>query len=177
MSKRALTALLAFVAVAVFVGTIVVTRETTPSLTREELLTYQDAIHPLMSDGGRTVEQGMKPGVPDVRAGKVATSEAEGWVTALQAVREQVVAVEAPPALRDAARLFREALDSYVDAADALRRATGDADRRETLVDFAVTTAESADRTYDEASLILQNWRRRLGLGSTAEFPDPTPAP
>jgi len=175
VSKRVLTAVLAFVAVAVGVVTVVLARDTEPAVTREELLLYQAEIYPPLANGGRTVEQGMKPAVPDVRAGKVAASEAEGWVMSLRAVREEVLLVDVPPGLRDAAGLFATALDKYVEAAETFQQAAGaGAAERDTLVDAAVALAEEADRAYDDASRVIQQWRRRLGLGPSAQFPDPT---
>lgn len=178
MSKRVLTAVLALVAVAVGIVTVVLSRDTKPAVSREELLLYQAEIYPPLANGGRTVEQGMKPALDDLRAGKVAAAEADGWVRSLVAVRDEVRLVDVPPGLRDAAALFSDALDRYVSAAETLRQSVdADGERRGTLVDAGVVLAQQADRSYDNASRIIQQWRRRLGLPPTPDFPDPTSSP
>jgi hypothetical protein len=150
-----------------------------PSLTAKQLVAYQAAIHPPLSDGGRTVEQGMKPALADITDGgqvpvSAIAAESDRWVADLNAVRAKVAAVPPPGELRDAAALFDRALERYVAAAAAFGRAArAPVEQRQALLDEGIASAREADRTYDDASRVIQQWRRRLGLGATSDFPDP----
>lgn len=171
----ALIAAAGFAAVATVIG-----GDKKPSgLTRAELETYQSAIAPVMQEGGRTVELGMKPAIKDlaepggVPAAAIA-GESDAWIRDLTSVRTRVAAVTPPKALAEAHRLFDAALGEYLAAAALFGRAArAPAAERRALIDHGLDTAERADDTYDAASRIIQRWRRDLGLGATADFPDP----
>jgi hypothetical protein len=180
--RRRVVAAVVVTAVAVSVAAAVaaVARRPEP-LTAKRLAAYTDAIAPPLSDGGRVVEQGMKPGVADllnrhaVPPATIAVEAAE-WERELTRVRGAVAAVPVPPGLGEAAALFDRALAGYVEAAELFRRAAlAPEGQRRAIADRGFTAAEAADRTYDAASRIVQRERRRLGLGPTATLPDPTP--
>jgi hypothetical protein len=156
----------------------------TPGLTAAELTAYTEAVLPALSDGGKTIEQGMKPALAALSGSDknvppaAVAGEAQAWVRDLRDVRGRVAAVPAPAALREAARLFDTALGQYVAAAETFGLAAAATGRERTqLVDQGVATARAGDATYDDASRIIQDLRRRLGLGPTADFPDPSASP
>jgi hypothetical protein len=158
VSRRILPAVVALV---VAVGAVLAVRLATAgdALTSAELVAYQAAIHPPLSEGGRLVQERLKPAAP---AG-TPVAEADGWARELDAIRARVAAVDPPDELAGAHRLFDTALAQYAETARLVADGSGD----------AVAAGERADATYDDASRILQRERRRLGLGATAEFPDP----
>lgn len=154
-----------------------------PRLTADELLAYQAAVHPALRDGGQTVEQGMKPAVADLRdpggvPPEAIADEADAWTRDLAAVRAKVAAVPVPAGLREVAAGFDAALARYLAAAAAFGRAARAPEReRAALIEEGVAIAREADRHYDDASRVLQRLRRDLGLGATADFPDPVTSP
>ena len=160
MSRRAVAALAALLVAG---GAIVAVRLATAvgdALTTGQLVAYQAAIHPPLSEGGRLVQERLKPA-----AGAAApVADAEGWARELDAIRAKVAAVDPPSRLGEAHRLFDAALAAYAGAARLIADGSPG----------AVAAGERADATYDDASRILQRERRRLGLGPSAEFPDPS---
>jgi hypothetical protein len=155
--------------------------EDRPALTAAELEAYTGAVHPVLSRGGQVVERDMKPAVrvlAEPRADAKAVREgAPLWVRRLTTARADVAAVPPPPALAGLPAMFDRALELYIQAAGLLgaaARTTGD-ERTRTL-DEAVAKARAADRAYDDASRVIQDWRRRLGLDPSPQFPDPSPS-
>lgn len=147
-------------------------------LTVQELTAYQQAIASPLREGGATVQLQIKPRLTDLDKGTVAPDvvvvESASWVRQLTRVRTAVAAAAAPPQLAGASRLFDEALVGYIRAATLFGKAAAapPADRPE-LLRRGIEVATAADKTYDEASRILQRLRRQLGMGRTSEFPDP----
>lgn len=154
-----------------------------PPLTADQLLAYERAVIPHLKDGGRTVEQGMKPGVDDLLNRHVVppatiAAEADRWAADLTRVRDTVNGIDPPRALAEAGRLFVTALDTYIRAARTFGEAARAPEaRRREIANRGYDLGRDADRTYDAASRILQTERRRLGLGPSPDFPDPTPTP
>lgn len=155
--------------------------EETPrdTLTAVELQAYQGLITPHLTEGGKIVQLGMKPAMTDlatpggIPAATIA-GEADAWVAALTGVRQRVAAVIPPEQLREAHRLFDEALGRYLEAARLFGQAArAPAAEQRAAIDRGIAVAEIADDVYDAASRILQRLRRELGLGVTADFPDP----
>jgi hypothetical protein len=154
-------------------------RDRPAELTRAQLTSYQAAIVGPLRDGGAIIQKGMKPGVADLASRHVVppaaiVGEAQAWVAALTRVRSKLAVVAPPPQLRKASQLFDQALVGYLQAAMLFGQAAGaNGDQRKALLTRGYATAEAADRTYDQASRILQRSRRHLGLGPTVDFPDP----
>jgi hypothetical protein len=151
-------------------------------LTAAELTSYTGAVLPPLREGGRVVEQEMKPTIGDLVSGKLTGTTFAGrvdtWLADLSRVRGEVAAVPPPAELRPAATGFDDALGRYLAAAEAFRAAAlAPAARRQAALDHGYAVATEADHRYDTASAVIQGWRRRLGLGPTADFPDPTPTP
>lgn len=160
----------------------VATRHDHPALTSVQVVTYQKAILDPLKDGGRVVEQDMKPTVNDFAAGTVSAPDfakrAEGWVADLARIRATVAAVPAPEALRPVAAAFDRALVRYADAARAFHdAAVPPGARRADLLKAAYGIAADADTRYDDASALLQRARQKAGLDPTSDFPNPSPTP
>ena len=154
-----------------------------PTLTRQELEAYEKAVVPLLREGGQVVELGMKAGVTDLSKpggvpAEAIAGESDAWIRVLNTVRDELALMTPPPALAEAHRLFGDALRRYVEAARIFGEAArGPAAGRQAVIDRGLDIAESADDVYDAASAIVQRWRRDLGLGPSADFPDPTASP
>lgn len=159
---------------------VVLTACGSPGLSKARLVSYESAIAAPLKDGGRTVEQGMKPALADLNVDHVTppamiAREARQWVADLTDVRARVAAVTPPAQLRAVSRGFDEALTLYVEAARWFERAaTADALQRSALLDKGYAAAKRADAAYDAASRLLQTARHRVGLGSSPDFPDPS---
>lgn len=180
MRKRLVAAVAAVVVVGAGVGVYAVTRpDPKPALTAAALTAYEQAILPSLRDGGRVIEQGVKPDLGDLGSGKISgtafADHADGFLAELERVRTAVAAVTPPSPLRPAADGFDAALARYEQAvrefkAAALTPRAG----REAALAKGYATAQSADTLYDSAGAVIQRWRVRLGLGTSADFPSPS---
>lgn len=131
---------------------------------RRAVTAYDEALQPLLGDGGQVVAQGLKPGVADVAEGalddEVLARMANGWVASLRDVTADVAALPAPPPLEEVSVRYERALRTYVRAAEALAaatRATGD--ERAGLVEAAAAFGRTADRLFDEAEAAMSAHR------------------
>ena len=134
---------------------------------RRAVTAYDEALQPLLADGGQVVAEGLKPGVSDVAEGafddEVLARMASGWVAALRDVAADVAALPAPVTLDHVAVRYERALLAYVSAAEALAAAvevTGD--ERAELVEAAAELGRTADRLFDEAETAMDEHRNRV---------------
>ena len=149
------------------------------SVSESALLAYEKAILPLVQDGGRTVQQGMKPALEDLQYRHVVppahiAQEAEAWLRTLRRIRQQLAAVHAPDGLGPAHAAFLQALDEYAGAAETFRAAAlaPAGAGRDGHIEEGIAQAQQADRTYDRGSAVLQSARRSAGLESSPYFPE-----
>ena len=184
MRTRALVGAVAAVAVAALaVTSFAMTRDRgarKPPVTKEQLVAWENAVLPVLQDGGKTVEQGMKAALDDlvdkhVVPPYVIAKEAAGWVSALRDVQTRLAVVPTPPALTPAVTDFQAALDEYVRAAEDFRKAAlapagPDRDR---FVASGRSHGEAADDVYDRGGALVQRFRHDLGMPSSAFFPEP----
>ena len=145
---------------------------------RESYLRYESAVLPLVREGGRVVQQEMKPSIRELGAGEItermAHDRVAGWRTAFTRLGADLMALDPPGFLGDIERRWTAAVDGYLKIPDLFERAvtqTGDARAR--LLTEAAAAGESADKLFDDAAAVMQYHRRRLGLGSTSQLPDP----
>jgi hypothetical protein len=174
----AITALVA--AVGAGAATAAVTRggSTEPAVSKAALLAYEKQVVPLVQEGGKVVEQGMRPAVHDLQVQHIVPGwqiarEGDGWITNLTEVQRKVARVSTPDGLQPAQDAFLKSLSEYVAAARTFRAAalaTGPA--RTKLLDQGVREAQTADHTYDRGSAVLQGIRHELGLPSNPYFPE-----
>ncbi len=145
---------------------------------RRAYLAYERAVLVPIRDGGRVVQQEMKPSLDQLRRGEITAADARaragGWRRAFAAVRVKVLALTPPSFLRDVELRFLAAIDGYATIAVLFDRAAGeDGAARASLLDAAAAAGRRADTMFDRASSIMQFHRRRLGLGATTKLPDP----
>jgi hypothetical protein len=141
---------------------------------RNAIAAYAAAIDPLVKAGGRIVVEGVKPGVTDLRTGRMSAADfrarASAWRTDMAQVRQKVSALPHPGTLDDAAALFDVALRRYGDAIDAFVTAS-DQTPLATAITAAVPVAEDADRIYDRADALVQRALAQVGLPTRPAFP------
>ena len=121
-----------------------------------EAASYKEKIEPLVYKGGNVVASGLKPGFADIREERypasVLTGMTDAWVSDLEAVRDDIRALEHREALDATHDLYLRALDGYVRVAMTLREAVAaSGEARQGLLDKAATLGRGADRTYDRA--------------------------
>jgi hypothetical protein len=145
---------------------------------RGAYLRYERQILPPLRDGGRIVQQEMKPSLREFADGEItqamALERATGWRGELAKVLADVVAPDPPSFLGDIAARWRKAIAGYRQIPDLFEQAahkTGAARARS--LEQAAGAGTRADKLFDEASAVMQFHRRRLGLGSTTDLPDP----
>ncbi|MCA1833971.1 MAG: hypothetical protein ABR548_04340 [Actinomycetota bacterium] len=134
--------------------------------------TYVETIKPLAKEGGRVVIEGVRPGLSDLVNGRITgetfRSQAKGWRGELEQVRVGFAAAKIPDKLARAAQLFDTSLRGYVAAIDAFVAASFSVgEPLKTAIKSAVPLAERADKTYDEATAILEKERKRVGLADS----------
>ena len=94
--------------------------------------------------------------LPDPGPDEVLVRMADGWVASMRRVQTDLLALEVPRRLTDAAVRVERALHVYVRLAERLRAAAGaQGDERDLLIDEAVLLGQEADRLYDEALTML----------------------
>ena len=176
MRRRAL--LLAGVVLVAAVAFLALTRDDDgPS--RDEVLRYQDDIVDLARRWGRIEVQGMRPAIADLRTegegvpAVTIAGEARAWHSGLSGIREELRDVDVPDGLEAVALGFDDAMGHYLDAARTFESAAEAAPpRREPLIERGVSQVRRGAARYNEASMLLQDARRRVGLPPTDDFPD-----
>jgi hypothetical protein len=147
--------------------------------TRAQEQAFEKAVAPLVTEGGRVVEQGMKPALHDLTTDHVTppsfiAGEANQWQSTLERDGRGVAVVHATGKLRVARDRLVAAIGLYAQAAGQFRSAAlASGAPQQQLIDAGIATAKLGDATYDEGATIVQAVRRSLGLGSSASFPDP----
>lgn len=151
-----------------------------PRLTAAGLQAYESELAPLVRQGGKTVQLGIKPGIDDLRFRHVVPAaliarEADAWVEDLTEVRSKIAQLVADPALGPVTEAFVRALDRYVLASTSFRDAAlaPQPAGRLDLINDGIHLAQQGDRLYDRASAQLQALRLRLGLPASLNFPSP----
>ena len=145
---------------------------------RASYLRYERAILVPIKDGGRLVEQEIKPSFSDLENGSLSASEAIGradaWRGDLRQDRARMVSLTPPAFLRGIQTLWASAMNAYLVIPDLFARAArASGSERTGLIDQAAAAGTRADRLFDNAARAMQFHRRRLGLGVTHDLPDP----
>ena len=145
---------------------------------RKAYLRYESAVLPIVREGGRVVQQEMKPSIRELGGNeitqKTAVDRAAGWRAVFTRIGADLIALDPPGFLGDIGRRWSIAVDGYLkipDLFDQAAKQTGSA--RAALLAQAAAAGDSADKLFDDAAGVLQYHRRRLGLGSTSQLPDP----
>lgn len=145
------------------------------------LTTYTTALRGPTSDGGRIVEEEMKPSIGELSQGQVDPTtfaqRARGWELDLTRVRDELDRIPVPPAIASAGPLFHQAMDAYIAAARLFEQAAAipASAQRDAAIQTAITQAQSADRQYDAAALVVQRALAAAGLQPDSALPNPTP--
>ena len=144
------------------------------------LTAYTDALRAPTSDGGRIVEEEMKPTIGDFTQGSLdATSfaaDARGWQLALRQVKDRIDRIAVPPAIAAAGPLFDAAMDDYIAAARLFEQAAAaPQSQRGAAVQRGIDQARQADNQYDQAALVVQRALAAAGLQPDPALPNPTP--
>ena len=125
---------------------------------------YVADVKPIIEEGGKVVELGIKPALADYASGKETLGElaieSRAWIIALSGVKRKLAAVPAPPELTAAHATYLRSLDQYLDVAKTLQRASRDRGAKRSEVVRRVTRlGDAADDTYDEAVRLVSEHR------------------
>ena len=149
---------------------------------RAAILAYERSVLPAVREAGRIVQQEMKPSLREIVDGTITGQQlldrTGAWQRVFKRVRDDLIALDAPSFLGDIDAGWDAAMGGYlvtVDAFQAIGRA--DPGSLPVAVDRAVSLAEQADALFDRVAGVIQFHRRRLGLGSSTNLPDPSPSP
>lgn len=140
------------------------------SADRSAVRTYEEKIRPLAVDGGRIVQQEIKPRLTDLRQGTVTAqqfgSEAQNWLNQFQRIRREFAAVAHPDRLNETATLYDRALAGYIRSIQAFIEAATkvNAAERDALLSRGADAAEQADNAYDRARETLAKEMKEVGL-------------
>ncbi len=146
------------------------------SADRQAISRYADAIQPLAVDGGRIVQQEIKPRITDLRGGTVSPqqfgSEAQNWLRQFQRIRREFAAAPRPKQLQRTTRLYDEAFDAYIRSIEAFIAAAAlpTAAERDAALAAGAGIAEQADKTYDRARAELAEQMTTAGLDPPPSF-------
>lgn len=144
------------------------------------LTAYTEALRAPTSDGGRVVEEEMKPTIGDFGQGQVDAAafatDARGWQQALRQVKDRIDRIAVPPAIAAAGPLFDAAMDDYIAAARLFEQAAAvPQSQRQEAINRGIDQARAADRQYDQAALVVQRALAAAGLQPDPNLPNPTP--
>lgn len=180
MSRRRRVAIgapiLALLVAAGIAGLVVGNAKANRRAERRAVQDYYATIQPLAFEGGRIVQQEVKPRITDFREGLVRVQqfqdEADNWIRQFRRIRREFADAPHPARLDRAAALYDQALERYIAAFEAFRAAAGLAthpDRVE-AISAAVPIAEEADDLYDRARDALSAVMRDLDLEPPADL-------
>jgi hypothetical protein len=144
---------------------------------RAAYLAYEKAVLIPIKDGGRIVQEEMKPSLREISDGSISGDQlagrAETWRRVFTQIKADVLAPVPPRFLGDIRARWSAAMDAYLAAVDAFAAiARAPAPERSGLVGSAADAGERADKLFDAGARVMQAHRKRLGLGVTADFPD-----
>lgn len=137
---------------------------------RDAITAYAAKVKELSFEGGRLLQEEIKPRVTDLREGTVTPDqfrrEAGNWILLYQNLRRDFAGTRHPARLDDTARRYDEALATYIEAFEAFRDASrlATAEARNDAITDAVPIAERADKMFDAARDELERQMRAAGL-------------
>jgi hypothetical protein len=154
----------------------------TPAADAATLTAYTRSLAGPTKEGGRIVEQEMKPSLGDFAAGKLTAADfvvrARGWQLEMGRVRQQLDQVQAPPVIASAGPLFDVAIDAYIHAAGLFEQAgLAPSAQRQAAIAAAVAAARQADDDFDRAAAVVQRALAAAGLPADHSLPDVTATP
>jgi len=148
---------------------------------RKQLLAYEGKLLPLVQHWGKIEIDGMRPAIADLASGPGNTTvppesiagEAHAWQDALIEIRADMKKLRPPADLKRAGDLFDQSIAKYLAAATTFEqaaKASGEAQQQ--AINAGAQDASDGADLYNQASLLLQAARHRVGLPTTPDFPD-----
>ncbi|HVL91480.1 MAG TPA: hypothetical protein VM841_14730 [Actinomycetota bacterium] len=169
--RRIVRIVVAVIVIAGVVAAIVVPRSrASRRAERAAVQTYAQVVKDLSFEGGRILQQEVKPRITDLREGVVSPEqfrrEADNWIRLYQNLRKSFADAGPPERLATAARLYDDAFVAYIEAFEAFREASrlDTPEARNEAITEAVPIAERADQIFDRARGELGEQMRALGL-------------
>ena len=141
-----------------------------PAAERRTIQAYAQAVKDLSFEGGRVLQQEVKPRVSELRDGAVTPAqfgkEAENWIRVYQDFRRRLGEVERVERLDGVATRYDNAFATYVEAFRAFLAASrlSTEEARNQAITDAVPIAERADERFDLARDALRKVMRVAGL-------------
>jgi hypothetical protein len=158
---------------------------------RREVEDYQAKLLPLVQQWGKIEVDGMRPAISDLSRAdepqpdpatddedivvppEAIVGEAQAWRASLMDLRRKIAALPAPTSLTRAKLLFDKAMVRYIDAATVFEQAaSGPAAQRKAKIADGIAAATDGAALYNDASLVLQAARKRVGLAPSTDFPN-----
>lgn len=137
---------------------------------------YYQTIRPHAVEGGRIVQQEIKPSLGELSSSTLSASmfarRAVTWYHAFRLIRSQFADAPRVSRLNKTAALYDEAFAGYLDAIRGFLDASkisGVAERSR-AISAAVKTAEAADKRYDLARAELKEIMRVVGMRAPADL-------
>ena len=146
---------------------------------RNAVLAYERAILPLVREANKILHNEIPVVLEALRKGqetddRLAQRTAQ-WERDLERVRTDLLALTPPALLGGVEEGFGVTMGAYLLAVDAVADVgVASPDQRANAIDTAKTFAERAPEFLDDVTSIIQFHRRRLGLGTSPDLPEPT---
>lgn len=136
---------------------------------------HEEGLEPLAIAAGEVVVRGLQGELSALSSGsngdEEVLSDLARWDRALRELASEIDEIETSDFLRASAARRQQAMASYFEVVEVLRRAAGaSGDERERLLDRAVRTGKEADEQWEEADDLLNRHRHRLGLPTTTSL-------
>jgi len=145
---------------------------------RAAYLRYERALLPSLREGGRIVQEEMKPSIRELGDGnlspKMALERAGAWRAQFARILTDVEALDPPGFLAGVEPRWKVAIYAYERTAGVFElAANASGAERSRLLEQVAADGSRADSMFDNAARLMQFHRRRLGLGPTSQLPDP----
>jgi len=137
---------------------------------RHAVQSYYQAIHPLAQEGGRIVQQEMKPSLRELVRSTITPAKfrerAAAWERAFRNIREKFASAPRVKRLDKAAALYDQSFADYLRAISAFSNASRVATKkaRDKAISRAARIAQAADKQYDRARAELKHVMLEVGM-------------
>ncbi|MHB8510818.1 MAG: hypothetical protein ACYDCC_01450 [Actinomycetota bacterium] len=147
-----------------------------PSADRSAVRAYYDTISPLAYEGGRVIQEEVKPSITDLEESKISPAQFRrldaSWQSEFVKIRSEFARARRVSRLNDTAAQYDIALKEYLDFFAALARDSrvSGAAARTAAVRRSFPIGDKANADYDKAREDLKQVMRDVGMAIPANF-------